>query len=100
MKRFIGPVAGLMLLGSAGFALAQTVVISPEQEVVVREYVKKKPLASISVPGIELSIGTALPETVELHTIDAPDVKYSYVVVDNRTVLVEPETRKIVHIID
>ena len=101
MKRFIGPIAGLMLLGSAGLALAQTtVVVSPEQETVIREYVKKKPLASISVPGIELNIGTALPDTVELHTIDAPDVKYRYVVVDNRTVLVEPETRKIIRILD
>lgn len=101
MKKFIGPIAGFMLLGSAGFALAQTtVVVSPEQEVVVREYVKKKPLASISVPGVELNIGTALPETVELHTIDAPDVKYRYVVVDNRTVLVEPETRKIIKILE
>ena len=101
MKKYIGPIAGFMLLGSAGLALAQTtVVVSPEQEVVVREYVKKKPLASISVPGVELNIGTALPETVELHTIDAPDVKYRYVVVDNRTVLVEPETRKIIRILD
>ena len=101
MRTYIGSLAGLMLLGSAGFALAQTmVVVSPEQEVVVREYVKKKPLASISVPGVELNIGTALPETVELHTIDAPDVKYRYVVVDNRTVLVEPETRKIIKILD
>jgi hypothetical protein len=101
MRTYIGSLAGLMLLGSAGFALAQTmVVVSPEQEVVVREYVKKKPLASISVPGVELNIGTALPETVELHTIDAPDVTYRYVVVDNRTVLVEPETRKIIKILD
>ena len=101
MKKFIGSIAGLMLLGSAGFALAQTtVVVSPEHETVIREYVKKKPLASISVPGVELNIGTALPETVELHTIDAPDVKYSYVVVDNRTVVVEPETRKVIKILD
>ena len=101
MRTYIGSLAGLMLLGSAGFALAQTmVVVSPEQEVVVREYVKQKPLASISVPGVELNIGTALPETVELHTIDAPDVTYRYVVVDNRTVLVEPETRKIIKILD
>lgn len=33
-----------------------------------------------------------------MHTLDVPDVKYSYVVVGGQTVLVEPETRKIVHI--
>ena len=102
MKNVFGPaLAGLLLVGSTGFALAQTtVVVSPEQETVIREYVQKKPLASISVPGVELNIGTALPETVELHTIDAPDVKYRYVVVDNRTVIVEPETRKVIKILD
>jgi hypothetical protein len=102
MKNVFGPaVAGLLLIGFTGVTFAQTtVVVSPEHETVIREYVKKKPLASISVPGVELNIGTALPETVELHTIDAPDVKYRYVVVDNRTVLVEPETRKIIRILD
>ncbi|TIP79244.1 MAG: DUF1236 domain-containing protein, partial [Mesorhizobium sp.] len=38
------------------------------------------------------------PETVELHEV--PDVEYRYVVVDNRTVLVDPGTRRIVKIID
>jgi hypothetical protein len=39
---------------------------------------------------------------VELRTLDAPDLEleYRYVVVDGRTVLVEPETREIVHILD
>ena len=90
-------IAGLMI--SAGVALAQDVIITPEQDTVVREYIKKKPLASISVPGVELNIGSTLPETVEVHTFeDVPDVKYQYVVVDNKTVLVEPGTRKIVKV--
>jgi hypothetical protein len=73
-------------------------VIAPEQETVIREYVQKKPIASIDLPGVELNIGSTLPETVELHALDVPDVKYQYVVVGGQTVLVEPETRKIVHI--
>ncbi|CAN7714513.1 DUF1236 domain-containing protein [Ensifer adhaerens] len=92
--------AGLFLLGASGFGFAQTVLVTPEQETVVREYVKKKPLASINLPGVELNVGSALPETVELHTIDAPDIKYRYVVIDNRTVLVDPGTRKIVRVIE
>jgi hypothetical protein len=99
-KRFRAAVASLFLFTTSGAALAQTVIVTPEQEVVVREYVKKKPIASINLPGVELSIGSALPETVELHTIDAPDIKYRYVVVDNRTVLVDADTRKIVHIVN
>jgi hypothetical protein len=91
--------AGFLLLAGIGAAAAQdVVVIEPEQETVIREYVKKQPLASVKVPGIELNIGSTLPETVELHEV--PDTKYSYVVVDNRTVVVEPGTRKIIKVID
>lgn len=92
--------AGVILLAGAGAAAAQTVVIAPEQETVIREYVTKKPIASIDLPGIEINIGSTVPDTVELHTIDAPDVTYRYTVVGGRTYVVEPDTRKVVHIID
>jgi len=92
--------AALLIAASTGLAIAQTVVIQPEQEVVIREYVKKKPLASISLPGVELNLGSRVPETVELYTIDQPDMAYRYVVVDGRTVLVDPETREIVRVLD
>ncbi|ANT51015.1 DUF1236 domain-containing protein [Mesorhizobium amorphae] len=89
--------AGVLLLAGVGAAAAQDVIIQPEQETVIREYVQKKPLASIKIPGVELNVGTALPDTVELYEV--PNVKYRYVVVDNQTVLVDPGTRKIVKII-
>jgi hypothetical protein len=92
--------AGLLLLAGAGVATAQTVVIAPEQETVIREYVKKKPIASIDLPGVELNIGSTVPDTVEIHKIDAPDVTYSYTVVGGRTYVVEPGTRKIVKVLD
>ena len=81
-----------------GAAAAQDVIIQPEQETVIREYVHKQPLASVEVPGIKLSIGSVLPDTVELHEV--PNVKYRYVVVDNQTVVVDPGTRKIVKVIE
>jgi hypothetical protein len=97
----IATIAALALAASISGALAQDVVITAEQDTVIREYVKKKPVASISVPGIELKVGAVLPETVEVHTFtDVPDIKYSYVVVENKTVLVEPSTRKIVKVYD
>ncbi|RWB00691.1 MAG: DUF1236 domain-containing protein [Mesorhizobium sp.] len=89
--------AAAFLLASVGAVAAQDVIIAPEQETVIREYVKKQPLASVELPGVELNIGSTVPETVELHEV--PDVEYRYVVVDNRTVLVDPGTRKIVKII-
>lgn len=90
--------AGFLLLAGIGAAAAQDVIIAPEQETVIKEYVKKQPLASVKIPGVELNIGSPLPDTVELHEV--PNVKYRYVVVDNRTVLVDPGTRKIVKIIE
>ncbi|TPM96664.1 DUF1236 domain-containing protein [Mesorhizobium sp. B2-1-3A] len=93
-----GTAAALVLLAGVGAVAAQDVVITPEQDTVVREYVKKQPLASVKIPGVELNVGTALPDTVELHEV--PNVKYRYVVVDNRTVLVDPSTRKIIKVYD
>jgi hypothetical protein len=90
--------AGILLLVGVGAAAAQDVIIQPEHDTVIREYVKKKPVASLSLPGVELNIGTALPETVELYEV--PDVQYRYVVIDGRTVLVDPGTRKIVKVYD
>lgn len=99
-KQLTGAVSALFILAAAGAAAAQTtVVIQPEQETVIREYVEKNPIASIELPGIELNIGSTVPETVELHELQAPGVEYRYIVVDGRTVLVDPGTREIVHII-
>jgi len=99
-SHFTAVLAGVALLGGLQLATAETVVIAPEQETVIREYVKKKPIASIDLPGVELNIGSTVPDTVEIHKIDAPDVTYSYTVVGNRTYVVEPGTRKIVKILD
>ncbi|CCV15453.1 exported hypothetical protein [Mesorhizobium sp. STM 4661] len=46
--------AGFLLLAGIGAAAAQDVIIAPEQETVIKEYVKKQPLASVKVPGVEL----------------------------------------------
>ncbi|MFH1795431.1 MAG: DUF1236 domain-containing protein [Pseudomonadota bacterium] len=91
-----------LALGTAlsGSALAQTVVIQPEQEVLIRDYVVAQKVAPAEITGVEIAVGATLPETVELHTLEVPDVTYRYVVVDGKTVLVEPETRKIVHVIE
>lgn len=93
--------AALLFSAGAIAASAQDIIVTPEQDTVIHEYVKKKPLASVSVPGIELNIGSSVPETVELHSFeDVPDVKYRYVVIDDRTVLVDPGTRKIIKVYD
>jgi hypothetical protein len=94
--RLTSAAAGIALLAGIGVAGAQDIIITPEQDTVIREYVKKEPLASINLPGIELNIGSRVPDTVEVRKI--PDVDYEYTVVENRTVLVEPGTRKIIKV--
>lgn len=101
MKTYVPALAAsILLLAGADIAATQDVVIAPEQQTVIREYVKSKPIASVDLPGIELNIGSTLPDTVELHTIEAPDVAYSYTVVGGRTYVVEPGTRKVVYVVE
>ncbi|MBZ9681761.1 MULTISPECIES: DUF1236 domain-containing protein [unclassified Mesorhizobium] len=102
MKRYlVGAVAALALVAGIGASFAGDVVIlKPEQQTVVREYIHKQKLASVSLLGVELNVGSALPDTVELHTIDVPDVRYKYTVVGDHAVLVDPDTRRVVQIIE
>ncbi|WP_342643203.1 DUF1236 domain-containing protein [Rhodoligotrophos ferricapiens] len=101
-KSMLAAVA-LVIGSSLPLAAQTTVVVSPEQQTVVREYVTKHTVEPVTLPdSVELAVGATLPEDVELHAIEGvPEVsEYRYVVVDGRTVLVEPGTRKVVQIID
>jgi hypothetical protein len=47
-----------------------------------------------------LNIGSTIPDTVELYKVEDPKVTYSYTVVGGKTYVVEPGTRKIVHVLN
>jgi hypothetical protein len=84
MKPLLAAISAIALLDAAGLAAAQdavvvpsdstvvvpaqpasgTVVIQPEQQTVIREYVHKNPAASINILGLELSLGSEVPDTV------------------------------------
>jgi hypothetical protein len=88
----------LFVLAGMGSALAQDViVVQPEQETIVREYVKKQPLASVNLLGVELKLGSPVPDTVELREV--PNVKYRVAVINDQTVLVDPDTHQIVEVL-
>lgn len=95
--------ASLMLGAGISAATAQTVIIEPQQETIIREYITTRPVERVD-PGIDfdITVGSVVPETVEVYELVAPDleIEYEYVIVDDRTVLVEPGTRRIVHIIE
>jgi hypothetical protein len=101
-KKVLSPaIASLMIAAGMAVASAQDMIIAPEQETVIREYITTQKVAPIEAPAdVQISVGSTLPDAVELHAIDVPDVKYRFVVIGKQTVLVEPESRKIVRILD
>lgn len=94
-------------IAAAGTFAAQAqdaVVITPEQEVVIKEYVTTQPVVEpVEKPSnFELIVGAIVPDIFkpgELAENTVPGKKYQYVVIDGQTVLIEPETRKVVHIV-
>ena len=100
MKKQLLTATTLAFIAGSSMAMAQAVVIEPQQETVIKEYVTNHQVKTVEVPNVKIAVGAALPETVELHTIDAPNVTYRYVNVNGTTVLVDPGTRKVVRVLD
>lgn len=94
---------GASLLLAPLAATAQEVIFAPEDEVIVREYIVKQPRREIVVPDdYDFVVGAEVPETVVVERLEAPGLtrEYEYVVIDDRAVLVDPESRQIVRILD
>jgi len=62
----------------------------------VRAYIEDNRYEPVYLEG-EFEVGTSLPEAVEVYEI--PDYEYRYVYINDRPVLIEPQTRRIVYII-
>lgn len=116
MKRLAIATLAAVALSSAAFAQSTTVTtttrdanasaqitIAPEQRTKIKSYVTTQKIAPVTVKE-RVTVGAVLPADVTLQTVPAdwgPEVtKYRYVYVDNRVALVEPDTRKVVTIID
>lgn len=94
MKKIIlaSVLAGLSFTGAA---LAQTATVVVPGE--VRTYVLEQSSPSVVYEG-ELVVGTRLPDTVEIHTIpDQPE--YAYVILNDRRVLVSPQSREVIEVL-
>jgi hypothetical protein len=91
-------VIGAALAAFALPALAQVAVeIGPE----VREYIVKEGRSSVAVDA-DIAVGTVLPADVEFYAIEGVPTAttYRYAVVNNKRVIVEPETRKVIQIVE
>ncbi|MEJ1161807.1 DUF1236 domain-containing protein [Prosthecomicrobium sp. N25] len=102
-KRFVLAAVALAALGSA--ASAQSVILSDDDDVVIRRVIREP--APRVVLRERVTIGATLPDTVELS--DFPDEarsrttvrEYRYVRdADDRIVVVEPQSRKVIKVIE
>ena len=59
---FRSTITATLLLAGTALAIAQTVVITPEQETVVREYVKTNPVVVDRPSNFELIVGAIIPD--------------------------------------
>ena len=94
-----GLVATTMLwpaLATAQTTIIETTGAAPPDEVVT--YVQRERVPSVRVER-EVTVGSTLPDTIELRTIPRHDT-YGYAVVNERRVIVEPRTRRVIRIIE
>lgn len=98
----VGGPAGAAV-GAVGGAAAGAVVggISANQQTEFRTYVREQKVPSVAYRE-KVVVGATLPETVTYREVPTKygKTEYRYTVVNDKTVLVEPKTRKIVQIIE
>jgi methionine-rich copper-binding protein CopC len=103
MKKILFAAAIVMapVVALAQSSTTTTTTITTEQQSKVRAYVMKEKPASMKVTET-VAVGTALPASVTLQTLpaDVGVTQYRYAVVNDKTVLVEPSSRKIIQVIE
>lgn len=113
MKRTL--LAGLTVLALASPGFAQTVVttpapsagatvtIAPEQRTKIKQYVVQQKVKPVTMKE-RVTVGATLPADVEFVAVPSdwgPELsRYRYVYTDNRVVLVEPSSRRVIQVID
>jgi hypothetical protein len=81
-----------------------SITIAPEKRTIIRQRLSTSSPVTVKE---KVSVGWTVPDTVELQTVpdtivsDIPTVKgYRYFVHDDNVVLVDPQTRKVVTIVE
>ncbi|WP_075288628.1 DUF1236 domain-containing protein [Pararhizobium arenae] len=98
--------AAFLALSASAFAQSAVIVTDPavtssttvELPGEVRTYVLRQEVPSVVYDG-DIVVGTALPDTVELRTVDGYD-GYAYTVVNERRVIVNPQTRAVIQVLE
>jgi hypothetical protein len=84
-------------VGAVVGAVAGGAIDPPPREVVT--YVQEQPMQQSVVVQEPITVGRAVPETVVLTPVPQ-NPKYSYTVVNQQRVIVEPQSRKVVQVIN
>jgi len=95
--------AAALLLASAGIASAQTTTTwTTDQGTVIRDYSTSRKYTPFTDPSLEPNVGVVLPGTVNVYPlpesmkVTEPD-RYSYGIVNNRPVVVDRSSRRVLH---
>ena len=106
-KLILASAAALLTLSASAYAQDTVIVqetdpVMTESTVVVpgevRTYVLEQDIQSVPYEG-DILIGKVVPDAVEIHAIDGqPD--YAYTIVNERRVIVNPQTRTVVQILE
>ena len=105
MRMLIGPVLALVLTATGVSAQGTSVpdIISPAQEVRIRQFVTSENRTSVAVPAsFRVSVGAEVPQGADLYEFeeDLGLGQHRYTIISGKTVIVDPGTRKIVMIMD
>jgi hypothetical protein len=93
------------LIGGLAFAQAQAVIeLTPEQRTTVYTTITKQKVRAAPA-GVTFSVGAVVPAEVELYAmpaaVEVPTIRrYRYTVWNDQVVLVDPQSRKVVQIIE
>ncbi|HWB47655.1 MAG TPA: DUF1236 domain-containing protein [Stellaceae bacterium] len=107
MKRIVLATA-LALVAAPAFAQSMTetktvttTTIAPAEETEMRQYVVREHRPMVPPPaGFTVTTGAVLPEAIQLYTFPAErHWRYEYATIGDQTVLVDPGTRRVVHIL-
>ena len=102
MKKAFLLAATLALLPIPTFAQKGGGGVQEETIQRVRTYVVRQRPVSVTAPsGFTVTTGAVLPQTIQVQSFpaDVGVTDYQYVVIGGETILVEPGTRRIVHVI-
>jgi hypothetical protein len=103
-KAILGSIIALSVMGTASFAqVSANITIGQPEQTRIKEYVVKEKVKPTMIKE-KVTVGSTLGSDVELAPVPSdwgPSVsKYRYVYTNDHVVLVEPSTRRVVHIVE